>query len=261
MHTQSWGAMSGNLGGPPGGPPASDPGCQQSPGALVSPVTRQHEPPPRPIRLGPEGPDPNTAHTDSATSFSTGPAESAHGNPALLPASQDPAPSQVLRGCRRRPSPAAPLLTPQPAPSAPASLRCPPSPHVLCRPRPPPLPAARGYIPHLSTFHRPWASLSTFHSRHITHQNSPQSPNPVSPPPGAVTRHLCHRLTPGTTSLRFHEETPQLPWGAAHSPSLPTFAPLTPRMPRLGAGAWGGGYPMWTPVLICRVDAVVTSMR
>lgn len=118
------------------GAPASDPGCQWSPGALISPVTRQHELTP-PTGLGPEGPDLNTAHTDSATSFSTEPVKSAQDSPSPAP----PPPSRtqplpwVLRGCRHCPQPTAappdpPGLPPRPRiPAVDSSAhRCPSSP-------------------------------------------------------------------------------------------------------------------------------------
>ena len=131
--------------------------------------------------------------------------------------------------CLRAPQPDPPLtkvprkVPARPAPTAPASLQGPPNPHVLCQPCPLPLPAARGHIPRLSTFHRPWAFLSTFHCRHVTHQNSPQSPDPMSPPPGAVICHLCHRLTPGTTMKRQHSCP-----GAWPQPLSPHLCPLYP---------------------------------
>lgn len=71
---------------------------------------------PHPTRLGPEGPDLNTAHTDSATSFSTEPAKSAQGDPPS-PAPPPPSRTQPLLGAQRvqaLPQPTLPLLTPQP---------------------------------------------------------------------------------------------------------------------------------------------------
>ena len=170
--------------------------------------------------------------------------------PSLPPWPQCPCGTTPAHCCPSRPPAPAwlrrPAVPPQPTAAPPRPPACPHGPGVLAVPPPaptcsaslalPPLLAARGHIPHLSTFHRPWASLSTFHGRHVTHQNSPQSPDPMSPPPGAVTRHLCHRLTPGTTMKR-RRGCP----GAWPQPLSPHLCPLYPTdSPPGGAGARHG---------------------
>ena len=129
VHTQSWGAMSGNLGGPPGGTPASDPGCQGSPGALVSPVTRQHKPHPQPTRLGPEGliqtqptQTPPPPSPPCQLSLHTGPL------PCSLPPRTQPRP-RCSEGAGATPAPSLPFSTiPVPPPQTWRPCGAPPAP-------------------------------------------------------------------------------------------------------------------------------------
>lgn len=168
------------------GAPASDPGCQwaRGPDTTSNPGSTGQPPP---TGLGPGEPDLNSAHRLRHLLLHE-PAKSAQGNPpALLPPPPSGPSPPGCSGCRHYPSL---LLPPDPGlpPRPPHPCEAGPQPSRICWPSPPPTPtAARGRICYpLSTALGPLCPPST--AVMPLHQNSPQSPNPMSPPPGAVTR-------------------------------------------------------------------------